>query len=75
QAVPGSVLSCVFRLIDDALQVTVSAPTTDGRAPERDTFAWTVLSALAGKVDSTVAEDRTVTISLYKERGAGPGPS
>ena len=34
-----------------------------------------VLSALAGKVDSTVAEDRTVTISLYKERGAGPGPS
>jgi serine/threonine-protein kinase RsbW len=53
----------------------VSAPTTDGRAPERDTFAWTVLSALAGKVDSTVSEDQTVTISLYKERGAGPGPS
>ncbi len=48
QAVPGSVLSCVFRLVDDSLEVTVSAPTTDGRAPERDTFAWTVLSALAG---------------------------
>lgn len=47
QAVPGSVLSCVFRLVDDSLEVTVSAPTTDGRAPERDTFAWTVLSALA----------------------------
>lgn len=73
QAVPGSVLSCVFRLIDDSLEVTVSAPTTDGRAPERDTFAWTVLSALAGKVDSTVADDRTVSISLYKQRGAGPG--
>src|SRR6476660_10374338 len=35
QAVPGSVLSCVFRLVEDSLWVTVSAPTTDGRAPER----------------------------------------
>ncbi len=33
QAVPGSVLSCVFRLVDDSLEVTVSAPTTDGHAP------------------------------------------
>lgn len=74
QAVPGSVLSCVFRLVEDSLEVTVAAPTTDGRAPERDTFAWTVLSALAGKVDSSVADDRTVSISLYKQRGAGPGP-
>ncbi|MFC7221114.1 anti-sigma regulatory factor [Streptomyces polyrhachis] len=83
QAVPGSVLTCVFQLDGQAdgpsgqerpaLLVTVSAPTTDGRAPERDTFAWTVLSALAGRVDSTVSEDRTVTISLHKERGAGPG--
>lgn len=47
QAVPGSVLSCEFRLVGDSLKVIVSAPTTDGRAPERDTFAWTVLSALA----------------------------
>lgn len=73
QAVPGSVLSCVFRLIDDSLEVTVSAPTTDGHAPARDTFAWTVLSALAGKVSSAVADDKTVSISLYKQRGAGPG--
>ena len=71
QAVPGSVLSCVFRLVDDSLEVTVSAPTTDGRAPERDTFAWTVLSALAGKVDSTVADDRTVSISLLQEARRG----
>ena len=69
QAVPGSVLCCVFRLVGDSLRVTVSAPTTDGRAPERDTFAWTVLSALAGEVESTVAEDRTVSISLHKKRG------
>lgn len=75
QAVPGSVLSCFFRLVDDSLEVTVSAPTTDGHAPSRDTFAWTVLSALAGKVSSAVDEDRTVSISLYKQRGAGPGPA
>src|SRR5437763_16839880 len=37
QAVSGSVLNCVFRLVGDSLRVTVSAPTTDGRAPERDT--------------------------------------
>lgn len=73
QAVAGSVLSCVFRLVGDSLWVTVSAPTTDGRAPERDTFAWTVLSALAGEVESSVAEDRTVSITLHKKRGAGPG--
>ena len=35
----------------------------------------TVLSALAGKVSSAVDEDRTVSISLYKQRGAGPGPA
>ncbi|NJA55490.1 anti-sigma regulatory factor [Streptomyces sp. NEAU-H3] len=74
QAVRGSVLRCVFRLIGEALEVIVSAPTTDGRAPERDTFAWTVLSALAGKVESSVSEDKTVSISLYRQRGAGPGP-
>ncbi|MGX9228671.1 anti-sigma regulatory factor [Streptomyces albus] len=75
QAVPGSVLSCVFQLVGDSLHVTVSAPTTDGRAPERETFAWTVLSALAGEVGSAVSDDRTVSISLHKKRGAGPGAS
>ncbi|GAA3051271.1 anti-sigma regulatory factor [Kitasatospora albolonga] len=72
QAVPGSVLSCEFRLVGDSLRVTVAAPTTDGRAPERDTFAWTVLSALAGEVESTVGADNTVSISLHKKRGGAP---
>jgi serine/threonine-protein kinase RsbW len=73
QAAPGSTLECVFTLVGDSLRVTVSAPTTEGHAPERDTFAWTVLTALAGEVESTVAEDRTVSISLHKKRGAAPG--
>ena len=75
QAVPGSVLSCVFRLVDDSLRGDGLGAHHRRPRPERDTFAWTVLSALAGKVDSTVAEDRTVSISLYKQRGAGPGPA
>jgi serine/threonine-protein kinase RsbW len=75
QAQPGSILSCVFELIGESLKVTVSAPTTEGHAPERDTFAWTVLSALAGEVGSEVSEDRVVSISLRKQRGAGPEPS
>ncbi|KQV23781.1 MULTISPECIES: anti-sigma regulatory factor [unclassified Kitasatospora] len=74
QAVPGSVLTCEFRLVGDSLRVTVAAPTTDGRAPERDTFAWTVLSALAGEVESSVGADNTVTISLHKKRGGAPAP-
>ena len=73
QAKPGSVLDCVFTLVGDALRVTVSAPTTEGHAPERDTFAWTVLTALAGEVESAVGEDKTVSISLHKKRGAAPG--
>ncbi|BFV57357.1 anti-sigma regulatory factor [Kitasatospora sp. CMC57] len=74
QAVPGSVLCCEFRLVGDSLRVTVAAPTTDGRAPERDTFAWTVLSALAGEVESSVGADKTVSISLHKKRGGAPAP-
>ena len=45
-------------------------PTLDGEQPSRDTFAWTVLSALAGEVDSAVDADQRVTISLHKRRGA-----
>jgi serine/threonine-protein kinase RsbW len=73
QAVPDSLLSCLFRQVDDSLWVTVSAPTTDSRAPERDTFAWTVLSALAGEVEATVGDDKVVSISLHKRRGSDPG--
>ena len=40
----------------------------DGQQPSRDTFAWTVLSALAGEVDSTADVDDRVTITLLKRR-------
>jgi serine/threonine-protein kinase RsbW len=69
QAVPGTDLTCEFELTDDAMSIGVSVLTVDGRQPSRDTFAWTVLSSLAGDVDAEVGADDRVTIVLQKRRG------
>ena len=69
QAVPGADLECSFELTSDAIAVSVAVMTLDGEQPSRDTFAWTVLTALAGEVDSSVDADSRVTISLRKTRG------
>lgn len=74
QAVPGHDLTCVFELVDGTMLVTVSAPTTDGLLPARDTFAWTVLTALAGDVDTSVDAERNVSISMRKRRDAPETP-
>jgi serine/threonine-protein kinase RsbW len=68
QAAPGASLDCSFELLPEALKISVAVVTTDGQQPSRDTFAWTVLSALAGDVDSSVDADNRVTISLQKHR-------
>ena len=68
QAVPGADLDCSFTLNGDSIRVSVSVLTLDGQQPSRDTFAWTVLSALAGEVDSTAGVDDRVTITLLKRR-------
>jgi len=70
QAVPGGDLSCSFRLTENALVLSVSVPTTDGRLPSRDTFAWTVLNALAGEVEADVDQSNRVRITMTKKRGA-----
>jgi serine/threonine-protein kinase RsbW len=67
-AVPGSDLTCAFELSADAMMVTVTVATTTGRLPERGTFAWTVLSALAGDVAAEVDGDSRVSITLHKRR-------
>jgi serine/threonine-protein kinase RsbW len=69
QAVPGTDLTCEFELTDDAMSIGVSVLTVDGRPPSRDTFAWTVLSSLAGDVDAETGADDRVTIVLQKRRG------
>jgi len=74
QAVAGADLECTFELTGDAIAVAVSVLTLDGEQPSRDTFAWTVLTALAGEVDSSVDADRRVTLKLLK-RQTGDGPA
>ena len=69
QAVPGADLECSFELTADAIAVSVAVLTLDAEQPSRDTFAWTVLTALAGEVDSSVDADNRVTLSLRKRRG------
>jgi serine/threonine-protein kinase RsbW len=68
QAVPGADLECRFSLEAGSMRVSVAVLTLDGQEPSRDTFAWTVLSALAGDVDSSAEVDNRVTITLLKHR-------
>lgn len=68
QAVAGADLQCAFDLTDEAIGVSVSVPTVDGVVPSRDTFAWTVLTALAGEVDASVDTEAVVTIVLRKRK-------
>ena len=79
QAMPGADLECTFELTADSIRVDVGVLTLDGQQPSRDTFAWTVLTALAGEVDSSVDADNRVTLSLHKRKadltaGAGLAP-
>jgi len=64
-------LNCTFSLSPQALSVTVTAPSRTGRLPRRHTFAWTVLTALAGEVDASVDSEGRVSINLLKRR-SGP---
>jgi serine/threonine-protein kinase RsbW len=70
-AVPGAMMTCLFSLSDRSLAVTVRVPSRTGRVPKRNTFAWTVLTALAGDVETDVASDGTVSVTLRKRGGQG----
>jgi serine/threonine-protein kinase RsbW len=68
QAIPGSNLECAFHLGQDEMTVSVSVRCLAPRVPAGDTFAWTVLSALAGSVDAQVGPGDVLTIVLRKCR-------
>ena len=70
QAVPGTNLDVDFGVEEDALRIAVTVATLDGREPSRETFSWTVLTALAGAVDAEVGVEDRVTIRLRKTREA-----
>jgi len=70
QAIPGTNLECAFDLSAAEMTITVSVIAAEPRIPAPDTFAWTVLSALAGTVDSRLGPDDQVSIVLRKRREA-----
>jgi serine/threonine-protein kinase RsbW len=70
QAIPGTNLECDFELGAESMTITVSVVAAQPRTPARDTFAWTVLSALAGDVDAQLEPDDRVAIVLRKHREA-----
>lgn len=52
----------------EGLSVELSAATIHGRSLERDSFTWTVLTALVDDVVATVTADRRLRISLAVHR-------
>ena len=70
QAVDGSELTCVFVLAPDELRICVTAVSAAPRLPERDGFAWAVLSAVAGAVEASAGPDQDVTITIIRARRA-----
>jgi serine/threonine-protein kinase RsbW len=69
QAVPGTNLECAFDLGTEEMTITVSVTAAEPVTPAKDTFSWTVLSALAGTVDSRLGPGEMVSIVLRKRRG------
>ncbi len=68
QAAPQADLECDFTLGEDRMSIAVSTLASHPRPPARDTFAWTVLSALAGNADAWVGPGDRVTVVLRKIR-------
>jgi serine/threonine-protein kinase RsbW len=68
QAVPGATLECAFTLGHDVMTIAVTAACLAPQQPATDTFAWTVLTALAGSVDAHVGPGDLLTIVLRKTR-------
>ena len=68
QAIPGSNLACDFSLGRDSMTVSVSVRCLAPRVPSSESFAWTVLSALAGSVNAQAGPGDMLTIVLRKSR-------
>ena len=68
QAIPGSSLDCSFALKADMITISVAVPCLNPRPPSADTFAWTVLSALAGSVEAKVGPGDRLAIVMRKGR-------
>lgn len=65
-------LICRLTMGENALGIAVSAATKTGAAPEPTSFAWMVLTALAGEVTVDTSRDHETTIGLSKTRSTAP---
>lgn len=72
-AVPGSVLSAQFTLESGCISVATSvhAPHASEASPDRNGFAWSLLSALASEVAVDGAGDK-LSITVTKRREIAP---
>jgi serine/threonine-protein kinase RsbW len=68
QAVPNSELTCEFQLEPTQLRISVTAVSASPHLPDREGFAWAVLSAVAGAVEASAGPDRDVTITILRQR-------
>lgn len=68
-AAHGADLTCLYTLLPGVLVIRVSTISATGRLPRQQTFAWTVLSALAGEVHAESGAEGLVAIVLRKRRG------
>jgi serine/threonine-protein kinase RsbW len=68
QAAPDASLDCDFTLAEDSMTIAVSVLSQRAQLPARDTFAWTVLSALVGDVDAWADPGGKLTVMLRKTR-------
>lgn len=67
----GDRLAATFTLVTGQLDFVASVPADDDVEPDRDGFAWTVLSALAEDVVVS-SNDGTLAIELRKRRETQP---
>lgn len=68
-ATPDTDVTCVFELSPNELGINMSVAAASTVLPSRETFAWTVLSALtAGNVSSSIEDDRAAIMMRKKRR-------
>ncbi len=68
QAMPDSRLTCAFHMTADSVTVRAGVRAVNPRVPSRDGFAWTVLSALASRVEFDVRPPDQLIIELSQHR-------
>ncbi len=74
QAVPDSRLTCSFHMTADSVTVRAGVRAVNPRIPSRDGFAWTVLSALASRVEFDVRPPDQLLIELSQHRACTEHP-